>query len=202
VFTISITDVNEPPTLTCSQASVSGNVLSTLTNTGTWFDPEGRILSMSASLGGVSWTSNGTWTWTFVPTQRYTAQTVTITATDEDFSTQISFEITTFNTVVDRGVYYIGHLMGETNGLIEGGAFMVRGTDTASIISRIDNDTRVTVDNVYDINKDGRIRGSDSAAAVAAIGRTLTRITIPPAGGWIVATVRQTVDNQMVARPS
>ncbi len=308
VFTISITDVNEPPTLTCSQASVSGNVLSTLTNTGTWFDPEGRILSMSASLGGVSWTSNGTWTWTFVPTQRYTAQTVTITATDEDFSTQISFEITTFNAVVNRGVfykgsgfspdpsrtlaesgtasqtltfanltnttrginglvfyiagsiltltssdirfrmsptgsfseaanppsswvpapnptriigtlttensvqvewadnaianrwlqitifptantglltkhvYYIGHLIGETNGLVEGGAFMVRGTDTASIISRIDNDTRVTVDNVYDITKDGRIRGSDSAPAVAAIGRTLTRITIPPAG--------------------
>ncbi len=40
----------------------------------------------------------------------------------------------------------------------------------------------VPVDNVFDINKDGRIRGTDSAPAVAAVGSLLTRISIPVSG--------------------
>lgn len=79
-------------------------------------------------------------------------------------------------------VYYIGHLLGETNGAIEGNAFRVRGTDTAPLVASINPGISVPVENVYDINKDGRIRGTDSAPAVAMVGAVLTRITIPSSG--------------------
>lgn len=79
-------------------------------------------------------------------------------------------------------VFYIGHLQGETNGLVEGSEFRVRGSDVSPLVSAIDPNVTVPVGNVFDINKDGRIRGSDSSSAVASVGLLLTRITIPPAG--------------------
>lgn len=79
-------------------------------------------------------------------------------------------------------VYYIGHLQGETNGAIEGNAFRVRGTDAAPLVAAINSATTVSVENIYDLNKDGRVRGTDSAAAVESVGALLTRITIPASG--------------------
>jgi hypothetical protein len=318
-FTYSVTNAN--PTVTAGQASVSGNVLSTLTNTGTWADVPADTVSLAASLGTVTKNVDGTWAWSFTPSQAYTNQTVTITATDEDGgSSQAQFTInalvavvnskvyykgssyagtsvnaaldnskviaksgssaqaltfanlinTTFginglvfdvaglaaaslttsdfvfrvsptgnftestnppsgwaaapaptlidvtpgnattaarvrlewanNAIANRWlqikvlanantglttpqVYYIGHLLGETNGAVEGTAFRVRGSDTGPLVAAINNLVSVPVDNVFDLNKDGRVRGTDATPAVGAVNALLlTRITIPPAG--------------------
>jgi hypothetical protein len=319
-FTITVIDVNEAPVVTRAQATVSGNILSSITNTGTWSDPEGNPVNLTASLGTVTKETSGTWAWSFIPTQAYTNQTITITASDDKgLSSQVQFtidalvavvnskvyykgssyastsvdaaldtskviaksgtvaQILTFANLINttRGinglvfdvaglaassltaadftfrmsptgafneaanppsiwmaapaptlihvtagtsntaarvrlewsdnaianrwlqiklkanantgltspqVYYIGHLTGETNGLIEGGAFRVRGTDVSPIVAAINAALPVPVTNVLDINKDGRIRGTDASPAVAAISGLLTRITIPPAG--------------------
>jgi len=318
-FTITVTDVNESPVLTRSQANVTGNVLSTLTNSGTWSDPEGNPVTLSASLGTVTKNADGTWAWSFVPSQVYTNQTITITGNDGNSTSQVTFTIdsrvaivssniyykgssfagTSVNAALDtskviaksgataqaltfanlinttRGinglvldvaglaassltasdfvlrmsptgafneaanppsswaaapapnlivvsagtgatparvrlewndtsimnrwlqikvlanantgllapqVYYIGHLQGETNGAIEGGAFRVRGTDASPIVAAINPAVDVPVTNLFDLNKDGRVRGSDSAPGVAAVGLLLTRITIPVSG--------------------
>jgi hypothetical protein len=78
--------------------------------------------------------------------------------------------------------FYFGHLLGETTGSVEGTAFRVRGTDVAPLVALINPGVSVPVDDIYDLNKDGRVRGSDSSASYPALGRLLTRITIPPAG--------------------
>lgn len=311
---------NQSPVLSVSQAFVSGNVLSMFTNSGTWSDPEGGPVAIVASLGNVTKNFDGTWAWSFVPSQSYASQSVTITASDSEGATsQVQFSLDalvavvnsrvfykgssyantsvndaldtskliaksgaspqtlsfanvistsrginglvfdvaglsatslnatdfafrmsplgfynelvnppsswgaapnpssihvtagtstnparlrlewTDNAIADRWlqvkvlanantglltpqVYYIGHLLGEINGLVEEGAFRVQGTDANTVISQINSGVSVPIGSSLDINKDGRIRGTDSAAVVAAVGRVLTRITIPASG--------------------
>ncbi len=311
---------NQAPVLSVSQTFVSGNVLSMFTNSGTWSDPEGGPVAIVASLGTVTKNGDGTWAWSFVPSQSYANQSVTITASDNEGATsQVQFSLDalvavvnsrvfykgssysntsvnaaldtskvmaksgaspqtlsfanvistsrginglvfdvaglsatslnatdfsfrmsplgfynelvnppsswgiapspssihitpgtstsparlrlewTDNSIADRWlqikvlanantgllipqVYYIGHLLGEINGLVEEGAFRVQVTDANSVISQVNSGVTVPISNSFDINKDGRIRGTDSAAVVAAVGRVLTRITIPASG--------------------
>ncbi|MFO0012696.1 MAG: S8 family serine peptidase, partial [Planctomycetota bacterium] len=106
-FTYSVTNAN--PTVTVAQASVGGNVLSTLTNTGTWGDVPADTVSLAASLGTVTKNGDGTWAWSFTPSQAYTNQTVTITAADDDGgSSSVSFSINALVAVVNSKVYYKG----------------------------------------------------------------------------------------------
>lgn len=318
--TFTVSAENRPPVLTVVASNVTGNVLSTLTNSGTWSDVPADNVILSASLGTVTQNPNGTWAWSLTPSQGYSSETVTITGTDEDGgSSQIQFTFDALVAVVNSRVYYngssfadsgvnsaldpsktvvksgaipqelsfanlinttrginglvldvagltaasltnsdfvfrmsptgnfseaanppsswqaapaptlidvtagttnspsrvrlewpdnaianrwlqikilanpdtgltnpqvlyVGHLLGETNGFVEGDAFRVRGTDIAPLVALIDPGVSVPVDNVFDINKDGRIRGTDSTSAMVSFGRLLTRITIPPAG--------------------
>ncbi|MGH3136988.1 MAG: S8 family serine peptidase [Gaiellaceae bacterium] len=75
---------NAPPTVTADNASVVVNEGATATNTGTYSDPEGDPVVLSASRGTVLDTGSGTWSWSFDtndgPTQ---SGPVTITATDD-----------------------------------------------------------------------------------------------------------------------
>jgi VCBS repeat-containing protein len=106
-FTYSVTNAN--PALTVSQSTVSGNVLSTLTNTGTWGDVAADTVTLAASLGTVTKNGGGTWSWSLVPSQSYTNQSVTITATDEDGgSSQVQFTIDALVAVVNSKVYHRG----------------------------------------------------------------------------------------------
>src|SRR5262249_48631422 len=50
-FTIAVTNVNEPPTITRNVASVTVNEGSPATNNGTFDDPEGSTVQLTASLG-------------------------------------------------------------------------------------------------------------------------------------------------------
>ncbi|MEI8213552.1 MAG: VCBS domain-containing protein, partial [Planctomycetota bacterium] len=105
---VSVTNVNETPVLTRSQSNVSGNVFTTLANAGTWSDPEGQSVSLSASLGTVTKNGDGTWSWSFTPTQAYANQTVTITGNDGTNSSQVQFTIDALVAVVNSKVYYKG----------------------------------------------------------------------------------------------
>jgi hypothetical protein len=84
VFTISISNVNELPTVTGNQPVLTVNEGSQSTNRGTFTDPEGRdTVTLTASVGKVTQSNtNGNWTWTYRPPDGPASATVTITATD------------------------------------------------------------------------------------------------------------------------
>jgi hypothetical protein len=82
--------------------------------------------------------------------------------------------------LINPDVYYLGHLLGETNGAIESGSFTVRTQDVGLLVAEIGKAAPVT--SRFDINKDGLIRTLDAGLSAGQIGRRLTQITIPPAG--------------------
>ena len=77
------TPPNSPPGVTKDNAAVSGNEGSNVVNSGTFSDPDGQTVVISADLGQVNQTgtSSGTWSWSYTPPDNGTF-TVTITATD------------------------------------------------------------------------------------------------------------------------
>jgi len=99
--------LNNIPTLTQTNASVSGAVGSQFVNTGTWNDIDRDTVQLSASVGNILRNSNGTWNWSFTPTSRLTNQVVQITATDIfGESSSVTFTISAAVTVVNRQVFY------------------------------------------------------------------------------------------------
>jgi hypothetical protein len=114
--TLLVLPSNDPPELTGAESNVSGDVLTTFTNAGTWSDPEGDAVTLSASLGTVTKNENGTWEWSFVPSQAFSNQSVTITGTDDKgASSQIQFSIDAFVAVVSSKVYYKGSSFANTS---------------------------------------------------------------------------------------
>jgi len=88
--------VQYAPVITAEASAVSGNVLSTLTNSGTWAPAQDGSVSLSASLGEVTQNADGTWSWELTPNQQYNDAPVTITGTDSSGQTsQITFNIDT-----------------------------------------------------------------------------------------------------------
>jgi PKD domain-containing protein/Big-like domain-containing protein len=84
-FAITGGSTNQPPVLTESSQSVTAPEGSTATMTGTYQDPDGDNVALSASPGGSltkTGTSSGTWTWSQAGADESPAQQVTITATD------------------------------------------------------------------------------------------------------------------------
>jgi hypothetical protein len=105
-FTYAVT--NRAPDLSVTAASVSGAILSTLTNSGTWSDVAADTVTLAASVGTVTKNDNGTWNWSLPTTSAIDNQTVTITATDEDGgSSNVSFTINAVVTVVNSKVYHL-----------------------------------------------------------------------------------------------
>ena len=84
IFTISVTDVNEPPIVTSNAPSVTANEGTQAQVTGNFSDPEGQsTVTLTASLGTVTQNNdNGTWIWSYTPPDGPASTTVTITATD------------------------------------------------------------------------------------------------------------------------
>ncbi len=108
VFAIAITDINEPVVLTLANASVSGNVLTQITNSGTWNDPESAQVILSASFGVVTKNANGTWSWAYTPNVALLNQVVTISANDGTNVSSTTFNVTAFTTIATRGIQYAG----------------------------------------------------------------------------------------------
>jgi subtilisin family serine protease len=76
-------DENLPPTLTVSHPSVSVDEGATATNSGTFSDPDGDAVTLSASVGAVVANGDGTWSWSF-GTVDGPAQSATVTITGRD----------------------------------------------------------------------------------------------------------------------
>ena len=111
ISTATVNITNLPPVLTRTNASVSGSVLSSLSNTGTWSDVVADTVTLGASLGSVVKNPDGTWAWSHTPTSALLNQVVTITASDEDGGTsQVTFTANTNVTVVNRRVFYSGSI--------------------------------------------------------------------------------------------
>ncbi|WP_448595277.1 PKD domain-containing protein [Thermoflexus hugenholtzii] len=73
---------NRPPTVTVNSPTVTVNEGDTATNTGTYNDPDGDPVSLSASVGQLD-VDDGKWSWSFQTTDGPAdSQTVTITAND------------------------------------------------------------------------------------------------------------------------
>ncbi len=103
-------NVNLPVVLTSSLANVTGNVLSTLTNNGTWSDPESQnsLVTLTASLGDVVKNANGTWSWSLVPSTKLVGQQITIMANDGTNLSSVTFTVDALVAVSNRQVYYKG----------------------------------------------------------------------------------------------
>jgi hypothetical protein len=107
ISTATVTITNRNPGLVRNTATLTGEVLSTLTNTGTWGDVPADTVTLSASLGAITKNANGTWNWSYVPSAVMNSQVVTITANDEDGgASQATFTISATAAVASANVYY------------------------------------------------------------------------------------------------
>jgi len=100
---------NAAPGLSVASAAVSGAVLSTVANSGTWSDVAADTVTLSASLGAVTKNGDGTWSWSLTPSSKLTDQPVTITASDEDGGTStVTFTVTAKVAVTGEQIFYKG----------------------------------------------------------------------------------------------
>jgi hypothetical protein len=98
-FSLTITAVNDDPTVARDNASVSVNESQTATNTGTFGDVDGDTVTLSASVGTVVEHLGGTWSWSFTTSDGPDdSQTVTISANDGNGGTAS----TTFSLTVNN----------------------------------------------------------------------------------------------------
>lgn len=79
--TITVIPVNDPPTVTVDTPNLTGDTNELFTNTGTWADIDGDVVTLTASLGTIIKNGDGTWSWSYTPLAPI-ATTVTITAKD------------------------------------------------------------------------------------------------------------------------
>lgn len=114
--TFTYTATNTAPTITRSLAAVSGNVLTLITNIGTWSDVATDTVTLTASTGAVVKNVDGTWNWSITPSAGISNQTVTITAADEDGGSAVAtFTLDALVAVAGRQVFY-NNSGYETNG--------------------------------------------------------------------------------------
>ena len=106
-FTYTVNNV--APVVAATNSAVSGIVLTTITNTGTYADVAADTVTLTASIGTIVNNGNGTWSWSITPSAGINNQTVTITAADEDSgSSTTTFSLTAVVDVVDRKLFYNG----------------------------------------------------------------------------------------------
>jgi subtilisin family serine protease len=100
-------DQNQAPQLTANNAVVTVDEGDVAVNSGTFSDPDGDAVTLSASIGTVVDNGDGTWSWSFATTDGpHDSQQVTITGTDAlDGEGSVSFDLTVLNVapLVDAG---------------------------------------------------------------------------------------------------
>ncbi len=90
---LNVADINELVTLTSQDVSLTGEVQTLLSNSGTWNDPESGDVELTATLGEVVKSANGTWNWSYSPNEVVANQVVTITANDGVNVSSVTFTI-------------------------------------------------------------------------------------------------------------
>jgi methionine-rich copper-binding protein CopC len=97
-------------------------------------------------------------------------------------------------------VYYFGHLQGEVNGTVIGGAFFVTTQDQSAVLPL----GSATVTTVRDLDKNGFVTTQDLTTVRNSIiaGRALRVITIPPAGSASEGVVGSSGGSLLLAQAS
>jgi hypothetical protein len=91
------TNVNQAPVAAADHPAVTAAEGTAPSNTGTYSDPDGDTVALSASSGSLTrtGTASGTWSWTQPPSDEAPTQTVTITADDgHGLSSTTGFTVT------------------------------------------------------------------------------------------------------------
>ncbi len=84
---------NTPPTLAVDTLVATGVEGTTITNSGTWSDPNlTDVITMTASIGTIDFTPSGTWTWSYdVPDNVFNAPVVITVDDNEGGVTTLQF---------------------------------------------------------------------------------------------------------------
>ena len=88
---------NTPPAITATNGVIGANEGTAASNTGTYSDPDGDSVTLSASTGAVTktGTSGGSWAWSMTGADEGPIQTVTINANDgKGGNSSVSFTVT------------------------------------------------------------------------------------------------------------
>ena len=135
----SYTVLNLPPVLSINSSNVSGIVLSSIGNTGTYGDVAADTVTLTASSGTLVKNSNGTWSWTTATPGIVNNQVVTITATDEDGGqSNASFTFNAVAAVVTRSLFYNRSLLKSSLGMaasIDSNKTLLQSTSSAQTTS-------------------------------------------------------------------
>ena len=130
--TITITCVNDDPTVIVDNTSVTVDEGQTASNSGSYGDVDSDGVTLSASVGTIT-RSDGTWSWSFATSDGPDdSQTVTITADDGDGGTaQVTFLLTVKNVAPTIDSFNLSEdtiILGQT--VTASGAFSDPGDDT------------------------------------------------------------------------
>lgn len=92
---------DQPPSLAAASSAVSAPEGSSATNSGTYSDPDGDTVALSASTGTLAKTggTSGTWSWSLAGADEAAAQNVTITADDGHGQSAVASFSVTFTAV-------------------------------------------------------------------------------------------------------
>jgi len=177
---------NHPPTIAANSSNVTGQEGSAVSNTGTYSDPDGDVVTLKASAGSVTktGTASGTWTWSTPAQDEAAAQTVTITADDGQGATStvnFSFTVTAVPPTVT--------IKAAPSSAPEGTAVTLTGGATSP--SAADNSAGFTY--TWTVTKDGSPFATGTGASV-----TFT----PDDEGSFVATLQAADDGGATATAS
>lgn len=110
----------------------------TATATGTFSDPDGDPVSLSASVGTVTDNLDGTWSWSYdTGNGPADSQTIVITATDVDGSTDATFDLIVNNVDPTLGVDSVLVTVDEGDTATNTGSLIDPGNDIASLTATV-----------------------------------------------------------------
>jgi hypothetical protein len=187
------TSVNQAPTVAADSPAVSVAEGTAPANAGTYSDPDGDTVTLTASAGTVSKTgaSSGTWAFSLPATDEKSMQTVTITADDGHGLTSSTPFTVTLTGVSPRATISIGAagLAAGAASAPEGSAVSLRGSATSP--SAADNAAGFSYG--WKVTKNG---------APFATGSGSTFGFTPDDEGTFVATLQATDDGGMTGSTS
>lgn len=162
--------LNQPPDIEVEYDTNSVDEGQTATNTGTFSDPDGDIVTLDASVGTIEDNGDGTWAWTFETDDGGAqSQTVTITADDGNGGTaQTTFDLTVGNLPPLANFVNDGPVVEDTSATVS----FTDQTDPSSA------DTAAGFHFAYDLDKDGTFEIGDGTYAGSV---TDASATVPPA---------------------
>jgi hypothetical protein len=188
---------NQAPTVAADNATVTVNEGTAPANSGTFFDPDGDTVAITASAGTVTptGTSAGTWSWTQPASDEPSSPTVTVKADDgHGLSATTSFTVTT--TGVAPTVSISRATAGSASALSSAPVSTPEGTAVnlnASVSSPSTDDNAAGFKYSWSVTKNGTVIGTGSAAAFSFT---------PDDEGTFVAALQATDDGGMTGTTS